>query len=112
MRQNIETCDGEEIAIRPNQAMIDYHHICSVSLRHKNQKLALLVNFDAVSIESGFKGTPHKKKIDFFWALHERGGRTFPDFFYPFSHHVVPYILTSILCYVFFNTKIIKVPTL
>ena len=26
VRQNIETCDGEEIAIRPNQAMIDYHH--------------------------------------------------------------------------------------
>ena len=54
VRQNIETCDGEEIAIRPNQAMIDYHHMCSVPFRHKNQKLALVVIFYVVSIESGF----------------------------------------------------------
>ena len=53
------------------------------------------------------------KKSVFFRALPERGWRPLPEFFYPFFHHVFPYILTSISCYlifflVIFNTKIIK----
>ena len=28
------------------------------------------------------------------------GGSALPEFVYPFFHHVVPYILTSISCYV------------
>ena len=40
------------------------------------------------------------KKNVFFRVLPEKGGgRPLPEFFYPFSHHVVPYILTSISCY-------------
>ena len=47
------------------------------------------------------KGTPPIRKIDFFRALPEKGGgRALPEFFDPFFHHVVPYILTSISCYV------------
>ena len=57
---------------------------------------------DASSVEIvRLKGTPPIKKIDFFRALPEKGGgRALPEFFYPFFHHVVPYILTSISCYV------------
>ena len=47
------------------------------------------------------KGRRHMKKIDFFRALPKKGGgRALPKIFDPFFHHVVPYILTSISCYV------------
>ena len=48
------------------------------------------------------KGTPPIRKIDFFRALPEKGGgRALPEFVDPFFHHVVvPYILTSVSCYV------------
>ena len=42
------------------------------------------------------------KKNVFFRALPEKGGgrgRPLPEFFDPFFHHVFPYILTSISCY-------------
>ena len=38
--------------------------------------------------------------IDFFRALPENGGGALPEFVDPFFHHIFPYILTSISCYV------------
>ena len=47
------------------------------------------------------KGSPPEKKNVFFWALPEKGGGDpCPNFLTLFFHHVVPYILTSISCYV------------
>ena len=38
-------------------------------------------------------GNTSYKKIDFFQAWPEKGGgRSLPEFFNPFFHHVVPYI--------------------
>ena len=43
--------------------------------------------------------TSHKKSISFV-NCPKRGGEGLPEFFDPFFHHVVPYILTSVSCYV------------
>ena len=49
----------------------------------------------------GIREALTKKKNVFFWALPEKGGGDpCPNFLTLFFHHVVPYILTSISCYV------------
>ena len=57
----------------------------ALSLTRQRQTLALYM----------YKGRPHLKK-----SIDRGGGRALPEFFDPFFHHVVPYILTSISCYV------------
>ena len=54
---------------------------------------------DIYLLKPNTKGRRHIKRIDFFRALPEKGG-ALPEFLDPFFHHVVPYKLTSISCYV------------
>ena len=64
-----------------------------------NSKYVSFIKFKIVI--KAAKGTPPRKKIDFFRALPEKGGgEGLARIFLPFFHHVVPFILTSISCYV------------
>ena len=51
-------------------------------------------------IDSSLGNTSHKKNRFLSGIAQKGGGRALPEFFDPFFHHAVPYILTSISYYV------------
>ena len=104
------SCDIQEMF-----GIID-SHCCLTVIVGDLVKLAILVNkvyFRGVSSyilskrkkvqrEFYLREALLKKKNVFFWALPEKGGGgdPCPNFLTLFFHYVVPYILTSISCYV------------
>ena len=69
--------------------------------KKKKKEEQILLKLAKMNIVVNDKGRHQLKKNVFFWALPEcmGGGLPMPEFFGPFFHHVFPYILTSISCY-------------
>ena len=66
-----------------------------------NTVILILSDWHGTGVILGRLGNTSQEKNRFLSGIAQKGGgRALPEFFYPFFHHVVPYILTSISCYV------------